>query len=491
MQSLEIIVYHLQQSGESIAGAMDESWPLLTDPLHPVNKSIFEVSCMIFNIKTLLDKLLAKHTTTNVIEFLNKSKVDYTLLLYLQLPESIGKKSELISYLGSLCSSMKADFRSRHFYDSVWNYFERKGICSVTPDKYIIANKKDELLVEYEKIKKSWGKHNPLFIQTYDHQDGKFTNHLYHITRTVQDGILRLFDILKTGEFVANGRLYKACGAFEHIIGPSTLTCQIFDCEIMSTVFEDRKTTEEIKEMVKCFPQCISSIMISEDLINIEDIITYVVKDRTRRINDDTVKISYHFIPNICAYKSVHREAMEICLKECKGRIDEANACIKGTGILPENLLFGGISDSLLALDVGAIKSNGFTTAFSRKKNSDPYSRLIYSEEVCAGATISLDECLKEPQDLLSPNLTDDTRRMLIYTQLFTTPKREMLCYTEDALEALTTAYAQVFLPLFRHTTSFVGILISDSQIHVQITCFVLTSFNLMIQIHFLGLVSV
>jgi nucleoid DNA-binding protein len=444
MQSLELIVYNLQQAEESVVDAMDESWPLLTDFTHPVNQAIFEVSCIIFNIKTILDKLFAQHTTTNVIDFLDKSKVDYTLLLYLQLPESIAKKSELISYLRSLCSSMKADFRSRHFYDSVWNYFERKGICPVTPDKYIIANKKDELLAEYEKIKKSWGKHNPLFLQTYDTQDGKFTNHLYHITRTVQDGILRLFDILKAGEFVANGRAYKACGAFEHIIGPTTLTCQIFDCEIMSTVFDERKTTEEIKEMVKCFPQCISSIMISEDLINIEDIITYVVKERTRRIDESTVKISYHFVPNICAYKSVHREAMDVCLKECKSRIDEANAHIKGTGILPENLLFGGISDSLLALDVGAIKSNGFTTAFSRKKSSDPFSRLIYSEEVCAGATIRLHECLKEPQDLHSPNLTDDTRRMLIYTQLFTTPKREMLCYTEDALEALTTIHAQV-----------------------------------------------
>jgi hypothetical protein len=387
------------------------------------------VSCTVQQIKTLLDTLIARKNAIKVINFLKESKVDYTLLLFLQLPESQRGTSELISYMETICNRMGADL-SRLFYQQVWGYFEKEGITIISPDKYITANKKDEILAEYEKVKKSWGKHNPLFLQTYSTDDGKFTNHLYHITRTAQDGILRLLDILKTGDFAVNSRMYKACGAFEHIIGPQTLTCQIFDCEIMSNVFE-KKTVGEITEMVERFPQCITSLMILEDLINIEDIITFAVKCRTRKIKD-AVKISYHFVPNICAPKATHRAAMEICLRGCKSRIDEANAQIKSTGILPETLLLGDISDSILVLDVGAIKSNGFTTAFSRKKPSDPFSRLVYTEKVCAGATIGRDECPMDPQDLHSPNISDAARLMLIYTQLFTTPKCEMTCYAME-----------------------------------------------------------
>jgi hypothetical protein len=443
-QNVAEIVYHLRQAADCLEGAFEEQWP--SDPMHPINQAIIASSCAIGRTDKMLDRQLSYQTTTKVIHFLKESKVDYTLLLYLQLPESLRKKSELISYLETLCCQMKVDFKSRNFYDCVWRSFENEGIVSITPEKFVIANKKEDVLLEYEKIKKSWGKHSPLFLQTYSTKDGNFTNHLYHITRTVPDGILRLLDILRAGEFVANGKVYAACGAFEHVISPSTLTCQIYDCEILSSVFDEKKTTEEIKEMVQCFPQCLSSIMISEDLVNFEDIITFVVKDRTRRIDDDTVKISYHFIPNICAPKSMHRDAMEVCLRECKGRIDEAVAGIKNTGILPEGLLTDGISDSLLALDYSAIKSNGFTTAFSRKKKSDPFSLLIYAEEVCAGTAIKRDECLKQPQDLQSTNLTDRERLMLIYAQLFTPPKHEMLCYTDEAMCSLNEKVFFIFL---------------------------------------------
>ena len=278
---IETIVHNLNQAAKITEEIDKDSWP--SDSVHPVNEAVNTVSCSVKRIESLLDKQTVKQNTINVIYSLKESKVDYTLLLYLQLPESLRKKSELISCLESTCIQMKADFKCGYFYTCIWNYFDWEGVSSITPDKFIVANRKDDILKEYEKIKKSWGKHSPLFLQTYDTKDGKFTNHLYHISRTTQDGILRLLDILKAGEFVVNGKVYTACGAFEHVVSPSTLTCQIYDCEIMSSVFNEMKTTEEIQEMVKMFPQCIASIMIAEDLIDIEDFVKFTVKNRTRR----------------------------------------------------------------------------------------------------------------------------------------------------------------------------------------------------------------
>ena len=275
-------------------------------------------------------KRLSWENALKVVASLKESKVDYMLLLYLQLSDSIRSKSELISSLESLCNQMKVDFMSRHFYDCVWSIFESEGVSPVTPDKFISAKMKDDILQDYEKKRKSWGKHSPLFLQMYDTKDGAFTNHVYFIFRTVQDGILRLLDSLKTGEVVFNRRVHTACGAFEHVIGPSTLTCQLYDCEIMSSAFKE--PVDEVKAMVRGFPSFLSTVMVKEDLISIEDFVTFTVKDRTRQVGKEgKVKISFHFTPFICAPKAMHNKAVKICLGEYKNDIDQAAACIKST----------------------------------------------------------------------------------------------------------------------------------------------------------------
>jgi hypothetical protein len=422
---------------------------LSTEVNHPeIDESIQDISNTIHKIKSLFDRLLMKKSAIRVIASLKESKVDYTLLLYLQIPPKMRKEREFISCLEAICVKNGVDYNSRLFYDYIWSHFEKEGVLPITLDKFITGNRKEEILKEYERVKKSWGRHNPLFLQTYTTEEGKFTNNLYHISRTVQDGILRLMDILKAGEFVVNGRVYAATGAFEHVISPLTLICPIYDCEIMSSMLKSLKTTEEIKEMVQCLPACISDLMISTNLIDIETFITFTVKDRTRWVKDRDVKISFHFIPNICAPKAVHNKAAELYLRECKGRIDEAAAAMKKTGTLPESFLTNGIRDSLLTLDYSAMKSNPFTTAFSRKNPSDPFSLLVYAEEVCGGFAVSREECTIQPQDLEGTNLTDKERHMLVFRQLYTAPKHEMLCFTESAMETLSQEPEKVFFNL-------------------------------------------
>ena len=414
---------------------------ILLDKFCLVNQAMHDVSSTVQRIKILLDKLRVKRGAASVIASLKESKVDYTLLLYLQLPKFIREKSELISCLETICCSMQADYQSRFFYSCVWEYFENEGVQSITPGKYITAKRKEEILKEYERVRKSWGKHSPLFLQMYDTKDGGFTNHVYFIFRTVQDGIQRLLDILKTGEVVFNRQVYTACGAFEHVIGPSTVTCQLYDCEIMSSAFKE--PVEEVKEMVRGFPAALANVMIREELINIEDFLMFSVKDRTRQVRD-AVKISFHFTPFICAPKAIHNSALKICLKGCKDDIDEAAACIKQTGLMPGGLL----PTPLRTLDYKAF-NNGITTAFSRKTRFDVFPRHVYTEELCGGCTTGRKECAMDPQDLHGGNLTDKQRQMLLYRQLYTSPKQEMISYTEDATRTMSKSNeVRVFLIL-------------------------------------------
>lgn len=444
LQAMAATVNQAVKILETLLACAQDGTQFPEDDQHPMNISLnesFQITCVL-NIR--LDRLTVQHGANRIVTFLKDQKVDYTLLLNLQLCKSIRSTSESISYLDGICASMKVDTTSRYFYQCVWKRLEEEGISPVTPDKYITATKKNVALEEYESVKKFWGSHSPLFLQTYCKKDGRFADNVYFIYRTAQDGVVWLLDVLKAGSFVVKGRVYDVCGAFEHVISPTTLTCQIYDCEVMSKAFGDLKSVEEVKEMILCFPQCISSIMIENDLIGIEDIVTYVVKDRTRQVAEDNFKVSNHFIGNICAPKHIHRHATDICLRKWKDTIDDASSLVKSAGLIPESLITNTIYDSILTLDYSAIKSNGFTTAFSRKSQHEPFPRMLFADEICAGEVYARHECLKEPHDLLNPDLSDAQRRMLIYVQLYTVPKKEMLCYAESAVEAMIAEDAEV-----------------------------------------------
>lgn len=436
MDPVSVIVNLLRQAVEILSHARKDTWP--SDERHPITEAIIQTSFTIFRIKDLVGKLAVKQDANKVIDFLKEQKVDYTLTFYLQLPEQLKKTSEMISYLTRICSDMKVNTKHPYFFESIWKRFETGGISPVTPGKFIVSTKKNTAIEDYEKVKKSWGCHNPYFFQTYSTKEDVFIEHLYHITRTAQDGLIRLLDILKAGGFMSNGKMYNACGAFEHVLSPSTLTCQLFDCEIKSSVFNNAKTVEEIKEMVQCFPKAIAHLMIKHDLISIEDFVTFVVKDRTRQVGD-AHKISNHFIAYICATKEMHRQAVEICLRdEWKANIDAAAHAIKGTGILPESYYADrGIFSSMLTLDYSAIKSNGITTAFSRKDYDHPFPNYIHADEIVGAEFTERHESFKRPQDLHGSNIDDAQRLMLLYIQSYTLPHHHMTYYTDEAMETV------------------------------------------------------
>jgi hypothetical protein len=195
--------------------------------------------------------------------------------------------------------------------------------------------------------------------------------------------------------------------------------------------------------LVLCFPQCISSIMVANDLMNIEDVVTYVVKDRTGQVGERTSSTSpTTFFGNICAPKAVHRQAMDTSLREWKGKIDEAALEIKNTGLLPEKFITNGVYDSILALD------HTVTTAQSRATASPPPSPARRSKTLPADALCRRDTSMRwaDPREARMPEGGAGYARFQPHGgtevhadlyQLYTQPKYSMLCYSEEAMASM------------------------------------------------------
>ena len=386
------------------------------------------VAQSISNIEYYAQKLLeckvTREKTEDLIKYLQSADVDYTLLMYLQLHQNKG----FMSYLARICEQFDMQPQNRFLYDAVWAHFEKAGIKPITPSKFLMNRKKDEILEEYRLIRSrnDWGQHNPFFFQTFitTKQSKSFQKLVFFITRTWQDGVIRLLEILKEGSFVYGTTMYEAHGAFEHVIDDESMAGLILDSEILCSAFQGHKTVEEVKEEVMRFPSIIGTEMVLKGLLYEEDMLRVVVKDKTRPRGDD-VKISTHSILAICAPKGHHKRALEICLKDHKDEISRCLTHMKSKKHLPEDCT---LPTAWYAFDSKAAISNGFTTAFSLKVKSDPHSRKHSDLVVCAGMQLSETLCPVQVQDFADA-LTDQERLWLLQEQLYTTPKRYMLEY--------------------------------------------------------------
>ena len=416
------LVHHILSARAFLAGVVE---------LHTHDFSDFELSCIdqiVSNIEHSTQKLLERkrmrEKTETLIQYLKGAEVDYTLLMYLQLHQQKG----FMSYLRGVCEQFAVPCQNRFVHDAVWAHFVESGVNPITPCKFLMNRKKDEILEEYRLIRSrnDWGQHNPFFFQTFitTKQSKSFQKLVFFITRTWQDGVIRLLEILKEGTFVYGTTMYEAHGAFEHVIDDESMAGLILDSEILCSAFQGHKTVEEVKEEVMLFPSIIATEMVLKGLLNEEDMLRVVVKDKTRPRGDD-VKVSTHSILAICAPKGHHKRALEICLKDHKDEISRCLTHMKSKKHLPEDCT---LPTAWYAFDSKAAISNGFTTAFSLKVKSDPHSRKHSDLVVCAGMQLSETLCPVPVQDFRDA-LTDKERLWLLQEQLYTTPKRYMLEY--------------------------------------------------------------
>ncbi len=397
------------------------------------------VSNIEYTIQKIKECVSIAKTTKKVIAFLDSAEVDYTLLLFLQAQTSTkgSRFYSLISYLRGICEQLGAPwYNNRFFYDAVWAHLKREGIRPLTPSKFITNRRKEDILHEYQGIRASnaWGQHNAFFFQTFITTSDKkgFQKLVFFITRTWRDGVIRMLEILKQGGFVFGTSMFDAHGVFEHAVDDEAVTLLNLDCEILTSAFRGHKTADEIaKEMLE-FPSIIATEMVAKDLLFEEETLRVTVKDKTRPRGQSDTKVSFHFLLSICARKADHKLVIEECLSDYKERITQSLVYLKENQHLPEERQ---LQTAWYTFDAKAAISNGFTTPFSLKNRSDPHSRKHSDVAICAGLEISRELCPVQVQDLHGMHLTDTDRLWLLQEQLFTTPKRYMLCYARQFVD--------------------------------------------------------
>jgi hypothetical protein len=392
-----------------------------------------QIVCNIeYNMQRLAERQHIADKTKDLVEYLRKAEVDYTLLMYLQLQEKTTKGKGFISYLQGICEQFHIPYNNRFFFDVVWAIFKKAGVAPITPTKFLVCRTKDDILVEYHNVRmrNEWGQHNPFFFQTFITTEGVkgYQKLVFTITRTWQDGVIRMFEILKTGCFAYGTRMYEAHGAFEHFIDDDALVCLILDSEILSSAFQGRKSAEDISKELLQFPSVIATEMVAKGLLNEEDILHVTIKDKTRPRGRGDTKVSYHFLLGICARKGQQKLVIELCHRRTKTAVTAALEKLKTTQALPADC---DLPTGWYASDTKAAISNGFTTAFTLKTRTDPHSRKHSDTVICAGLQIAETLCPIAVQDLRGAHLTERERLWLLQEQLYTVPKCHMLDYAK------------------------------------------------------------
>ena len=410
-----------------------------------------------------LSQLAVKIKTPILIDYLQQNKVDYTLLMYLQVDENFTKNKAFISYLKGLCEQMCVPYKNRAFYDLVWNHFKANGVQSITPNKFIINRNKEDILHEYQRIVacNEWRQHNPFFFQTFITTKSVkgFQKLVFFITRTWQDGVIRMLEILKEGNFVLGTNMFDAHGVFEHFIDDDTLTGLMLDSELLSRALPALSADEISAEMLR-FPAMISHDLVAQGLLHDESFLHVTVKDKTRP-RGDCIKVSFHFLLHVCATKSQQKRVIEQFMRERKKEIDKGLLHMKETKTLPEDRA---LPIAWYAFDAKAATSNGFTTPFARKDRSDPYSRKHSDAVYCLGMQISETLCPVNVQDLHGRDLTDSERLCLLQEQLYTTPKLHMASYAVE-LKETEKVITTIELILFLFICPAIGIRTLDTPI--------------------------
>ena len=429
---MDDLCMHIHSAREILEGFLEEMLPegIDVEIEKPINK-LLQSMC---SIEFKLSQLVVKVKTPKLIELLRENKMDYTLLMYLQVDETFTRNKVFVSYLKGLCSQMGIIYKNPGFFKIVWDHFKASGVQPITPNKFIVNRNKEDILHEYQRIVacNEWRQHNPFFFQTFITIKGEgYKKLVFFITRTWQDGVIRMLEILKEGNFVLGTYVFEAHGVFEHFIDDDTLTGLILDSELLSRALPARSVDEISAEMLR-FPALIAHDLVAQGLLHDESLLHVTVKDKTRP-RGDCVKVSFHFLLHICATKAQQRRVIELCMRERKKEIDKGILHMKETKTLPDDCA---LPVAWYAFDAKAAMSNGFTTPFSRKDRSDPYSRKHSDTVYCLGLQTSETLCPVQVQDLHGPNLTDSERLWLLQEQLYTTPKLNMASYALELKQA-------------------------------------------------------
>ena len=360
-----------------------------------------------------------------------------------------------------------SDFRT--FFRTIHAHLSH--MKQIAPTRFVAALKKDYAREEYQKKREQWGIHKPFFIQTYDTSPTTGVakgSSVFYIFATAPDGLNRLLDMLSLGATSFNGKVYRVMGAYEHVLDEETLCYPILDWEVMQNFFGGRCSGRDIMWIMKEFPEILLRHWHQHDILGHGGaLVQYKHKSRATASG---FKMSMHFILGVLGERRHHNASLHhfvetpcrdgTCFRhwidfaklqssENGGRLPESFPSIPGSD---HDFLIDPYT-SVYPFDYKAGKGNGFSMAFSRKSDSDPFSVYWGKTDYVRGLTSFADDLNKNdpeltqfpcqfppPHDLTGTHLSAQDRLLLLHEQCYTTAKFRSGHYTERFLASVKSA---------------------------------------------------
>jgi hypothetical protein len=350
-------------------------------------------------------------------------------------------------------------------------------IRPISPCKFVVALKKDQVKEEYQKVKVKWGVHAPFFFQTFNAKEPEGIvkgSSVFFIFRTAADGLSRLLDMLSAGAtsvtILDRPLPFTVMGALEHALDEETLCYPIMDWEIMLKFFGGRCSKHDCLWIMKEFPEILLREWTQAGILGDGPVhVYYKNKSRDKR---NAHKLSMHVVLNVLAERAHHNAALDAFVEtrvqghSYKEWIDRAKAASDANGgALPLNFpSVQGEHDFLVdpftavyPFDIGASRGNGFSTAFSRKDPKDPFSLFWGKTEYKRGVThfaadnpthVQFQCDFKKPHDLKGYHMGRANRLLLLHEQCYTTPKFGNAFYEEAFMQSVKPKAPVSFAPI-------------------------------------------
>jgi hypothetical protein len=392
---------------------------------------------------------------TRIISHLLSLQIDPTLLYYFQLPTNILESVEIkeLKALEHICraESINTSELKRSFFETLEQKMSERGVGSISPKEFIVSELKAQALERYATKREKWGIHVPFFFQTYAPGQRGMRESFFFITRTWQDGVLMLLDILRQENYslIKNSTptTHGVIGAIEHVVSDNTLFYALFDCEQMRSIYGERVPESELRARMEAFPSVLMKNLITYNVIDLDQTVSFDVKERSRVVaktkagkSETDLKMSMHFVSSIIGTKEMHLDAMTIALQKHEPWLTETKQTVRNSGALPdESLETGKATDELILypFDLSAPpgKGNGYTTILSRKKQNEPFPEPKHTERFCMGEQEPRVQIgIKPPFDLTNPEVSNAERASILGRFCYTIPRLDMAFYSNSII---------------------------------------------------------
>jgi hypothetical protein len=346
-------------------------------------------------------------------------KVSRVALFWLKAKDSLLQESRF-------GRALAGEFGSGHGRDFFLGIRDRcLRLHEVDPSCFVVDYTKKGALEKFDALLKKRGESDlpimPFMFQTAG--GGNFKGSLFFMFKTPEDAFHLILHIARERTYVLEGRAApEITQIYEHQPGDSErLAYLIIDCEHYLSHFQGRMDRDGVDAAVQSFPAWFYQQLVAHRFILPDEVVTFVVKRKSREIGGGDFKISYHFVVEIAGTPQWHRAVCARIFAPYWGDIKKIRDDKSMAHLSDEQLRL-----PLFAVDTGTQHGNQpFAMLYSRKNSADPYPILLRREAYRCDVRVGSNDFDPPPHE---PNGPDALR--LLYHAAYTVPKGYCANYT-------------------------------------------------------------